>query len=148
MMAPFADGDAALQQQSSHLVDHRGAAHNLPLAHSAQRLQVELVVGLDRHKAHRGTGYSLGTRFGINGVVLVHLHVRLHISAGVRVKVSRYIRASDYSRMVGLLCNYHSDIFRPPRSSRALSLTVEQPDYLLRESSVSPVARKERIHHC
>jgi hypothetical protein len=78
-MASFADGDAALQQHSAHLVDHRGAAHNPPLAHPVQRLQVELVVGLDRHKAHRRAGYSLGTRFGIDVVVLVRLHVRLHI---------------------------------------------------------------------
>jgi hypothetical protein len=29
---------------------HRGAAHHPPFAHSLQRLQVELVIGLDRHK--------------------------------------------------------------------------------------------------
>jgi hypothetical protein len=79
MITSFTDGDAALQQHSANLVDHRGAAHNPPLAHPMQRLQVELVIGLDRHKAHRGTGYCLGTRFSIDVVVLVRLHVRLHI---------------------------------------------------------------------
>ena len=79
MMASFADRDATLQQQSANLVDHRGAAHNPPLAYPVQRLQVELVIGLDRHKAHRGTGDSLGTRFGVDVVILVRLYVRLHI---------------------------------------------------------------------
>src|ERR1035441_8570781 len=79
MMASFANGDAALQEQLANLVDHRGAAHNPPLAHSVQRLQVELIVGLDRHEAHRRAAYSLGTRFGIDVIVLVRLHVRLHI---------------------------------------------------------------------
>ena len=78
-MTSFADGDAALQQQSANLVDHRGAPTHPPFAHSVQRLQVELIVGLDGHKAHRGTGYSLGTRFRIDVVVLVRLHVWLHI---------------------------------------------------------------------
>src|ERR1700747_1076827 len=79
MLASLADGDATLQQQSANLVDHCGASHNPPLAHSVQRLQVELIVSLDRHKAHRGTGYSLGDGFGIDVVILVRLHVRLDI---------------------------------------------------------------------
>src|ERR1700747_1696212 len=79
MLASLADGDATLQQQSANLVDHCGASHNPPLAHSVQRLQVELVIGLDRHKAHRRTGYSFGNGFGIDVVVLVRLHVWLHI---------------------------------------------------------------------
>src|ERR1700757_505884 len=79
MLASFADGDVTLQQQSANLVDHCGASPNPPLAHSVQRLQVQLVIGLDRHEAHRGTSYSLGTRFAIDVVVLVRLHVRLHV---------------------------------------------------------------------
>jgi len=46
MITSFTDGDAALQQHSANLVDHRGAAHNPPLAHPMQRLQVELVIVL------------------------------------------------------------------------------------------------------
>src|SRR5580704_16832279 len=79
MMASFTDGDAALQQHPADLVDHRGAAYNPPLAYSVQRLQIELVIALDRHEAHRGAGYSLGACFRIDVVVLVRLHVRLHI---------------------------------------------------------------------
>jgi len=36
--------DTALQEHPAHLVDHRGAAHNPPLTHAVQRLQVELIV--------------------------------------------------------------------------------------------------------
>src|ERR1700739_4647522 len=79
MLASPAYRDATLQQQYATLVDHRGAAHHPPFAHSVQRLQVELIVSLDRHKAHRGTGYSLGDGFGIDVVILVRLHVRLHL---------------------------------------------------------------------
>ena len=79
MLTSLADGDTALQQQAANLVDHRGAAHHPPLAHPVQRLQVQLVIGLDRNKPHRGPGYSLGTRFGVNVVVLVRLQVRLYI---------------------------------------------------------------------
>jgi hypothetical protein len=79
MLAPLAHGDATLEQQSPNLVDHRGAPYHPPFADPVQRLQVELIIAFDRHKAHRGTGYSFGDGFGIDGVVLVRLHVRLHI---------------------------------------------------------------------
>src|ERR1700741_5210933 len=79
MLASLAHGDATLEQQSANLVDHRGAAHDPTFAYSVQRLQVELVIALDRHKAHRGTGYSFGNGFGIDVVLLIRLHVWLHI---------------------------------------------------------------------
>src|SRR6201987_5778746 len=79
MLASLAHGDATLEQHSANLVDHRGAAHHPPFADSVQRLQVQLIVALDRHKAHRGTGYRFGDGFGIDVVILVGLHVRLHI---------------------------------------------------------------------
>src|SRR5579863_10727376 len=44
-----------------------------------QRLQVQLVIGLDRHEPHRGPTHSLSYRFRIDVVTLVRLHVWLHI---------------------------------------------------------------------
>src|ERR1700751_2552016 len=79
MLASLGHGDSTLEQHSANLVDHRGAAHHPPFADSVQRLQVQLIVALDRHKAHRGTGYSFGNGFGIDVVVLVGLHVWLDI---------------------------------------------------------------------
>src|SRR6516225_8657186 len=79
MLASLAHRDATLEQESANLVNHCGAAYDPPFADSVQRLQVELVIAFDRHKAHRGTGHRFGNRFGIDVVVLVRLHVRLHI---------------------------------------------------------------------
>ena len=44
-----------------------------PVAHPVQRLQVELVVGLDRHKPHVLPRHRLGDRLRIEEVVLVRL---------------------------------------------------------------------------
>ncbi len=41
-------------------------------------LQVQLVISLDRNKAHVLAFDSLGDGFGIHEVVLVRLHERLH----------------------------------------------------------------------
>src|SRR6516225_6042241 len=79
MLASLAHRDATLEQESANLVNHCGAAYDPPFAYSVQRLQVELVIAFDRHKAHRGADYRFGNRFGIDVVVLVRLHVRLHI---------------------------------------------------------------------
>ncbi len=45
----------------------------------ARKLAVQLVIGLDRHKAHRRPCYRLGDRFRIEEIAFVGLHVRLHI---------------------------------------------------------------------
>ena len=68
-----------VEQQAANLFDHRGAAHHPPFTDSVQRLQVELVIAFDWHKAHRGTGYSFGNSFGIDVAILVRLHLRLHV---------------------------------------------------------------------
>ena len=44
-----------------------------------QRLQIELIIALDRPEAHRGPPHGLGDRFRIDEVVLVRLYVRLHV---------------------------------------------------------------------
>ena len=47
-----------------------------------QRLQIQLVIGLDRHEPHSGPTHSLSYRFRIDVVTLVRLHVRLYILRG------------------------------------------------------------------
>ena len=49
-----------------------------PIAHPVQRLQVELVVRLDRNEAHVLALHRLSDGLGIQEVVLVGLHKRLH----------------------------------------------------------------------
>jgi hypothetical protein len=43
-----------------------------------QRLQIELVICLDRHESHILAIHCLGNRFSVDEIVLVRLHKRLH----------------------------------------------------------------------
>jgi len=42
-------------------------------------LHIQLLVGLDRDKAHRGPAHSFGDRCCVDEIALVSLHERLHI---------------------------------------------------------------------
>src|SRR5271163_2744875 len=108
MLASLAYRDATLEQQSANLVDHRGAAHDPPFAYSVQRLQVELIVSLDRHKAHRRTGYSLGDGFGIDVVILVRLHVRLDVLCRHQTHVMSLFPQGTAEKMRSSAC-LHAD---------------------------------------
>ncbi len=44
-----------------------------------QGLHVQLIIAFDRHEAHAWSSDRFGDGFGINVVVLVRLHVRLHV---------------------------------------------------------------------
>ena len=66
------------KQERSNLVDHRSSSRHQPIPHAMQGLQVELIVRLDRNEAHVLPIYSFSNRFGIEEVVLVGLHIRLH----------------------------------------------------------------------
>src|ERR1035438_2638639 len=144
MMSSFADGDAALQQQSTNLVDHRGAAHNPPLAHSVQRLQVELIVGLDRHKTHRRAGYSLGTRFGIDVIVLVRLHVRLHILCRHQARMSTLFPQSTAEKMRSS-ASLHADQALTKVRGKAQQLS---PRALLANHDLATCVHAYKVKHC
>ena len=66
------------QQKSSDLVDHGRSACDQSVPNPVNRLQVQLVIGLDRNEAHVLAVDSLGDRLRIDKVVLVRLHERLH----------------------------------------------------------------------
>src|SRR5262249_5578030 len=79
-MAPsLPQSNATFEQQSTNLVDDCRATHHPALAHPMQRLQIQLVIGLDRNKAHRRSRDSLRDRLRIEVVALVRLNIRLHI---------------------------------------------------------------------
>ena len=71
--------DTALQQQSPDLVHHCRTSHDPAFTHPMQRLHIQLIVGLDRDKAHRRSAHCFGDGFSIDKVVLVGLHKRLYI---------------------------------------------------------------------
>src|SRR5277367_4058322 len=65
---------AALQQEGTQLVDHRRSSCDQAVAHTMQRLQIELVICLDRDETHVLSIDSLRDSFCIKEVVLVGLH--------------------------------------------------------------------------
>ena len=60
------------------MVDDGGSTGDEAITHTMHRLQVELVVGLDRNEAHVLPIDSFGDRFRIEEVVLVRLQLRLY----------------------------------------------------------------------
>jgi hypothetical protein len=68
--------DAALQQESADLIDDAGALADQSLAHTMERLQVELAGGLGCDELHGRTLHRLGDCFRIANVVLLSLRVR------------------------------------------------------------------------
>ena len=71
--------DAALQQEGADLIDDAGALADQSLAHTVQRLQVELVGGLDCDELHGRALDSLGDGFRIAEVVLLSLRIGAHV---------------------------------------------------------------------
>ena len=61
------------------MIDDAGALADQPLAHTVQRLQVELIGGLRRHELHRRPLHRLGNRFCVTEVVLLSLRVGPHV---------------------------------------------------------------------
>ena len=76
--AAQAHDDPVLQEQRAHLVHHRRAFLDGALPHPVERLELELLHGLQRHTPHTRPAGGLGDRGRIMKVVLVRLHVRLH----------------------------------------------------------------------
>src|SRR6516225_8284009 len=64
--ASLPDRDAALQQQSTNLVDDRGTSYYPALTYAVKGLQIQLIVGLDRHETHPRPSHGLGTSLCID----------------------------------------------------------------------------------
>src|SRR5271156_1876806 len=79
MSPTLAECDAALLQQPPDLVDHRRTPNDPALSYPVQRLHIELVVGLDRNKAHGRSTDGFGNRFGVDKVALIRLYVGFHV---------------------------------------------------------------------
>src|ERR1700676_749910 len=71
--------ESTFQKKAANRVHHRRAAHYPTFAHAMQGLQIQLPLGLDRHKAHPGPLHRFRNGFRIQEVTLVGLHVRLHV---------------------------------------------------------------------
>jgi hypothetical protein len=76
---PLPHRDSALQHEGADLIDDARALTDKPLAHSVQRLQVELVGRLGGDELHGWALHRLGDRFRIAIVVLLTFGIRAHI---------------------------------------------------------------------
>jgi hypothetical protein len=65
------EGDAALQRKAADLVNQCRAT--LQPSNPVHGLHIELLLRLDRHKAHVLLGHRFGDRFRIEKVVLLRL---------------------------------------------------------------------------
>src|SRR4030081_2693505 len=61
------------------MIDDAGALADQSLAHTVQRLQVELIRGLRRHELHRRPLHRFGNRLRIPEVVLLSLRIGAYI---------------------------------------------------------------------
>src|SRR5437879_1424031 len=68
----------SFEQECPQLVDDRRAPRDKPVAHSVNRLEVQLVIRLDRYKTHVLAFDRLRNRLRIHEIVLVRLHKGLH----------------------------------------------------------------------
>jgi hypothetical protein len=60
----FAEGHSPLEQQSTQLIDHPGSSGDEAIANSMQRLQIELLIALDRDETHRRPLHRFCNCFG------------------------------------------------------------------------------------
>src|SRR5258708_13057240 len=77
MPSSLTQSDSTFEQQTTNLVDDCCATHHPTLPYEMQRLQIQLVIGLDRYEAHLRPSDCLSNRLGVNVVALVSLYVRL-----------------------------------------------------------------------
>lgn len=73
----FRQYDSVLCQQTADLVDQLRAAGDLPTAGAVKALQIVLLNRLPRNISHVRPGHGLADCFGIVGVVLLRLYIRL-----------------------------------------------------------------------
>ena len=77
-----------------------GAAMHQAVTHPMHRLQIELILRLDRYEAHVLLGHRLGDRLGIDEVVLVRLAIRFYELCG------------NQSHLVSLLARWQENAIR------------------------------------
>src|SRR5437660_112108 len=79
MAAAFGESQATFQQEAANLVDHGRSSHHPALSHSMHGLQIQMLLGFDRHEAHRWPLYCFRDGFCIDVVALVGLYIGLDV---------------------------------------------------------------------
>src|SRR4029077_16532419 len=76
---PWPHRDAVLQEKAADLIDDRGPLPHQAVAHTMQRLEIELFVCFRRYAPRRGTLHGFSDRMRIPKVILVSLPERLGV---------------------------------------------------------------------
>src|SRR5262252_203342 len=76
---PLPHRDAVLQEKAADLIDDRGSLPHQAVAHTMQRLQIELFVRFWRDAPRRGTLHGFSDRMRVSKVVFVSLPERLGV---------------------------------------------------------------------
>jgi len=63
--------ESTFQKKAADLIHHRCAAHHPTLAHAMQGLQIQLLLGLNRHKTHPRPLHRFGNGFRFQEVLLL-----------------------------------------------------------------------------
>src|ERR1035438_1516113 len=96
-------------------------------AHPVQRLHVELLVGLDRHKSHARPSHGLGDRLCIDVVVLVGLHERLYMLHAVLASaVLHALFTKNPTQEVGSSACFHANQANAQVSCEMQELLAEE----------------------
>src|SRR5215475_5263146 len=70
---PLPHRDAVLQEKATDLVNDRGSLRHQAVAHTMQRLEIELLVRFWRYAPRRGTLRGFSNRMRISKVIFVSL---------------------------------------------------------------------------
>jgi hypothetical protein len=76
---PLLYRDAVLQEKAADLIDDRGPLSHQAIAHTMQRLAIELLVRFRRDAPRRGTLHGFRNRMRISKVIFVSLPERLGV---------------------------------------------------------------------
>ena len=76
---PLPHRDAVLQEKAADLIDDRCPLPYQAVAHTMQRLRIELLVRFRRYVPRRGTLYGFSNRMRISKIILVSLPERLGV---------------------------------------------------------------------
>jgi len=109
-----------------------------------QRLEIQLVVGLDRHEAHPWPTHCLGNRLSIDIVTLVRLHVRLYILRWDQPNFMPLFSQCAAEKM-GTTAGFHADQLDLPVRRETQQLQSRE---LLAHQNFAAQVETNQMKHC
>jgi hypothetical protein len=105
-------GNAVFQKKATDLIDNSCPITDQARTHAVQRLQIQLVVSLNRHTARRRALHGFRNRMGVSEIVLVALPKRLGIG-----RRHLFDRVAERKQLAGHVVRGHAS-FDPDEAGR------------------------------